>query len=804
MKYFLIFLFFISTNLFSEEDRFLIKGTVRDSIDQKILPYSTIAVLGTSFGCFTNLDGSFSIELDKGKYRLAVSMTGYQTQYLDVDLKNNIEDLVFDMSLADYVLESFIVYAEGPGLRIMRRLLDRKKKQKENLKTYTYQLYTKFVIATDTITAGRKDSESDTTITSILESYSKSYFKREDNYFNYILKKRQTSNIPPQANFVSFGNNINVYDDYVEILNEMIYSPMHPDAPDFYNFVLEGKFIEDDGRVRHKILIEPKKDNRKMFKGYVIVDSINSVPVEFVLEPNKSVQMPFNAGLEYRQHFEFYNDEYVMPSSLRIFSNLSAEILWLYSPRLEILLETYQYDYDFNIKIDDRIFNQRKSEADENANEFDSTFWQDKKIMPLRFGEEYAYQRIETKIEYPDSIEGTSFFSKSIKPITDRLRFLSRPPLTGLEDFFKHNRVSGVLLGIGLIGDLTDYTSSRLYMGYGLEDKKLNYNINLNQYFDKFKQYRLGLNVANGITRSDNPFIVKDNLITYTSIFGSDAGDYYYNEKYRVDLEYGWGQREFIKRFTYDRPNKILFFGSFENHNSADNQLKKALSSNEFRDNPEAISGKINLVGAELSLNYNRFRRISNYGLYFSVEHSDKKLNSLLDYTRYYGEVFLKFRTLPLWNLSILSTFGWNNANLPPQKYFALESGPSIITVPGSFRTIRQKEFYGDKFYTLNIEHNFGEIFPGLFRIPSLTSFGLEFILMGNIGYSEFSAKNILNNKKYSYNFDYTKNTKDNYFYEFGIGMNKLFLFFRFDITARLSQLEKPGIMFNISGATYR
>lgn len=802
-KFLVICMLLFSSELLSEE-KYNISGSVRDSIDRKILPYSTISILGTNWGCFTNLDGGFSIDLPKGKYRLAVSMTGYETQYLDVNLLNNISELKFDMALADYQLEDFIVYAEGPGLRIMRRLWDKKVEQEKALNSYTYQLYTKFVIATDTITAGRNDNDSDTTITSILESFSKSYYKKEDKYFNYILKKRQTNNIPPQANFVSFGNNINVYDDFVEILNEKIYSPMHPDAPDFYDFVLEGKFKENDGRVLHKILIEPKTKNRKLFEGYVIVDSINKVPLEFILKPNKSVQMPFNAGLEYRQHFEYYNKKFVMPSSLRIFSDLSAEIFWFYNPRLEILLETYQYDYDFNVEIEDDFFNQRKAEADEKANEVDSIFWKDEKIIPLRYGEEYAYKRIQTDIEYPDSIEGTSFFSRTIQPITSKFRFLNQRPFTGTEDFFKHNRVSGILIGVGLIGDLTKYTESRIYAGYGFADKKFNYNIKLNQFLDKYKKFRVGLNISDGITRSDNSFIVKDKLITWTSLIGSDAGDYYYNEKYKAEIEYSWGQREFIKRFTYDRPNKLMLYVSLENHLEAQNNIKKALFSNIFRDNPDIIPGNYNLLGAELNLNYSRERRISDYGLFLSAEHSDKHLNSILDYTRFYGEAFVKFRTMPLWNLSILSTFGWHNGDLPPQKYFALESGPSIITLPGSFRTIKQKEFYGDKFYTLNIEHNFGEIFPGLFRIPSVTSFGLEFILMGNLGYTDFSAKNILNNKNFSYNFDFTKNTKDIYFYEFGLGLNKLFLFFRFDLTFRLSQIEKPRFMFNISGASYR
>ena len=802
---FYLFIFLLSFSLFSQ-NLFTIKGKVIDSIDSKPLPYSTISVSGTRTGAFTNMNGEFQLQLPKGQYSLSTMMTGFQSKITNIEVNQNIDDLVIILSIADYKLEDLIVYAEGPGMRTMRKVIKRKVEQREKLNQYTYSLYTKFVVATDTLTAGRKDYETDTTINSILESYSKSYFQKEDKYFNYILKKRQTENIPPQANFVSFGNNINVYDDYVEILGEKIYSPFNPDAPDYYDFVLEGKYSAEDGTKLSKILVQPKTKQRKLFEGYLIIDSARLLPLEAVLKPNKSVQLPFNAKLLYRQNFNMFDDYFIMPTSLRIFTEVKAEVFWFYRPRLEILLQTYQYDYEFNKEFEDDIFNQRRAEADENADQFDSVFWQNKKIIPLKDSEQYAYDRIKTSIEFPDSIQGTNVFAKTVKPFTDRLRFLNRPPFTGTEDFYSHNRVSGLLLGLGLFSDLGKFNSGKINFAYGFSDQKLNYKLNLNQFFDKYKQWKLSLEIQNSITRSDNPFIVKDRLNRWTSFFGSDAADWYYNESYKLSFEYSWGQRQFVARNTYERPFRISIYSSIENHKTAQNNLIKTIMSpsNTYRLNPQAVEGKYNLLGSEFYLNYNRLRKISNLGLYFNYELSSKELQSHLDYQRYFGEFYFQIRTLPLWKLSVQSTFGYSTGDLPFQKYFALESGPGIITVPGSFRTIRQKEFYGDRFFTLNFEHNFGEIFPGLFRIPSITSFGLEFILMANIAYTDFSQKNKLNNQNSIYQYDFTANTQDKYFYEFGLGLNKLFLFFRFDLALRLSQLEKPRFIVNISGATFR
>jgi len=51
------------------------------------------------------------------------------------------------------ILEGVVVIAEDPGMRLMRRAIEKKKEQSNQVNSYKYLLYTKFVIQTDTITA---------------------------------------------------------------------------------------------------------------------------------------------------------------------------------------------------------------------------------------------------------------------------------------------------------------------------------------------------------------------------------------------------------------------------------------------------------------------------------------------------------------------------------------------------------------------------------------------------------------------------------------------------------------------------
>jgi hypothetical protein len=81
-----------------------------------------------------------------------------------------------------------------------------------------------------------------------------------------------------------------------------------------------------------------------------------------------------------------------------------------------------------------------------------------------------------------------------------------------------------------------------------------------------------------------------------------------------------------------------------------------------------------------------------------------------------------------------------------------------------------------------------------------VAAFGIEFILLGRIGWTEFSSRT----RAYSGTaLPTTQETKEHYYYEAGIGFNRVLLFFRFDLSARLSQVDRPRLFFTISGATF-
>jgi len=778
----------------------VVSGIITSSGTAQPLRFVTVRAEGTKNGTMSTTGGRYLLKLPKGEYTLSFSMVGYETFRKKIVLKDSVQ-LNVALQEAAFISSEVVVTAEDPAVAIMRKVLKRKKEQRSKINSYSYMLYTKFVVSADSTTAGRSSSSGDTAIISILELFSKGYFKKPDLYFNEIIQRRQSANIPPGANFVSFGTNINAYDDYVQLLNQEIATPFHLDAIDYYDFVLERETYDGE-RTVSRIKVNPATSQRKLFEGYINVDADRAIPIEAELTPNRAVQLPFDAKLTYRQRFDEF-DKFIMPAGLRIWTSAEAGILWVFAPRVDFNIENVAYDYEFNKPLADELFERRRVESVKYAEVFDSTFWRENNVLPLRVEEVEAYNVIQQERDNPDSVLNATVIDRFFGDVTRVIQRLNRAPFTGFEDIFHYNRVHGAYLGIGLVDSLTDNTIMRGKTGYGFADKRFYGEALLKQHLDEYGRFAVDASYYRRVARRDNPYAVTAAGITSLALlFKNDYGDYYYSDGGEIGFEAGFGQLRFIRREMFARPSGFRLFFKNEFHEAAavNEQFAVFGRGRKFRDNPAAFTGTLRSVGGEINYRFNSWRRISDFGMQLRTEFANSSLlKSSFDYQQYHFSMILRTPTFFLWKLSTRVMAGFTNGQTPPQKFFSMESAASSTAGEGVLRGMRVKEFYGDRYFHIAAEHNWGEIIPGLLRIPNVASFGIEFITFGNIGWTDFSKET----RRYTQTLlPTTASTSDKFYYEAGLGFNRLLLFFRFDITARLSQVEKPRFMFTVSGAT--
>jgi len=696
----------------------------------------------------TDRRGYFRITIsDVYKASLVVALDGIGFYADTLVLPAKDTDIVHGLREKMETQSEVVVSAEDPARSIMKRVVARKLLQEKKLKSYTYMLYTKFVAATDTTTALRSTGRGDSTIVSILESFSKGYYKYPDNYYNEILQRRQTVNVPTQANSVTFGTNLNVYSNSIQILGETIETPFADNVLEMYDLVLQSALDDDIA----KIAVSPKSSLHRAFRGVIYIDLQTYSPVEVSLIPSEEVNLPFDADLTYRQNFQII-DSMVVPEALSIESSLEASLFWVIAPRLDINIETICYDYTINPEIEDYLFDQRRVEILLEANIFDSTYWRMNSKLPLRPEEERAYQEINSFINNPDSIEN-SLINRYLGPVRQALAKLRQPPFTGFDDILRYNSIHGLYMGLGIEHSILGVFDTRLTGGYGVNDKRWYYVATVSVSLDRREKLRLLVGHCNDLLRRDNPNVVRQNFIAATSLlFGNDYGDYYYSERSHVGLTYGWGQYRFIGRDQFIRPSNIAlrYQSSFDQTAYTSDFFHLLPRKDSVRQNPPVHNGRI--------------------------------------------------LTLPLWTLDVTLGATWSWGSLPPQRFFSTETGIRSIVVNNAFRGMQVKEFYGDRSFTATFSHNFGELVPGVFRIPNVASFGLEFILFGGFAWTDFSnATRAL----YSPALSTTAETPERYYYEAGISINRLLIFLRLDLNTRLSQRDRPEFRVTLSNALF-
>ncbi len=782
-----------------------ISGTVRDSASGEPLRFVTIRALGTRSGTVSDKNGGFVLQIaadhlkavrDSGSLRLAFSLVGYRS----LEYRLPLADTSIDVVLSEQAVRTrtVVVMSEDPGTRIMRRVLERKERQRTALQRYTYMLYTKFVAITDTATAMRSTGMGDSTVFSILESYSRGYVQVPDRYFNEILQRRQTANIPAQANFVAFGTNLNVFDDELSVLGEVIETPFHPDALDDYEFLLRTAEEEPVA----EILVRPRTDGFKAFYGTIFVDQTEARPLEVRLQPNAAVNLPFDASLAIRQTFVDV-EGMILPEALSITSSLKADLLFVFSPRLDVDLATFCYDYEVGAEFSSDVFEQRRVEISPMADDFDTAFWQNNLKLPLRPEEAYAYEEIQRLRDDPDSLEST-FFNQFLGPLATVITRLNREPFTTTDDVFRYNRIHGAYLGMGLQFRPDTIVELRASAGYGFGNQQWYGSIGSTVFLDPLQHWSVDGGTYSLLKRRDDPNLVRRSLITATTLlFGNDYGDYYQADGWEAGVTYAWGQLRFLRAGRFGRPNTIRSFVRSERHFAVQSIDTWSLftSGASDRPQPQAMQGALQSIGAELFLNYRPERSIGRTGMFLYAEHANPAILATdFSFSRMEATGFLRTRTWPLFTLDLAASVGWTWGDVPPQRFFSLESAVSGIAVGSAFRVMGVKEFYGDRYATFSLSHNWGEVIPGLLRIPNIASFGIEFITFGSVGWTQFGPRTLAYTRT---DLPTTDTSRERVYYEVGLGINRLLLFFRLDVNARLSQVDTPQWRVTISSATF-
>lgn len=753
------------SDLFGEA--YTVSGSIRDSATGEPLVAATIRVLGSTKGTISNTQGNYRLTLAEGEYTLVFSFVGYKTDSVFVHLHTNtMHDVRLEPSPIQ--LAEVVVTGEDPAIAIMRRVIENKKKWAEKLTSYQLEAFTRQTILRDTA------------IAVITESYSTCYWQRGDTLREVIRQKRQTENIKGTQNFASVGGILNFYEDEIRLAGFTFVGPTSPRTFDYYDFKLE-RMRRRTGANIYDIKLIPKTRLVPLFRGTISIAEGSYAVAGISVSPNEAFVIPFvsELTLSYAQQFSLFEDEYWMPVDIRINGFFRVGLTGLTLPGIGIESISSIYDCKVNPTIPDSIFRKPRRIVLKEAEKFDSTFWAEHDVLPLTSEEKTAYVRLDSsqtleKQFQPSGPLVTVGDLLGASPISPRLRF---------------NRVEGLYVGVSLALDsVTNKIAMTAEAGYGFADKHTKERLGLDLFIDQKRSYSIGAEVYRDVNHFLDGKVHNDleNLFS-TLLYKIDYFDYY-----------------FVKGFSLSfsaKPITHLTSGvgyRNEDQSSAVRSTNYSFFSRDrvYEANPSIAEGTMRAIWFKVHYGEEALPVpvISKNYVEAEADRSSPQFASSFNYTqivvrgKYHIATYLRSLFLPP-TLSIGFSSGTSFGTLPPQRYFYLDSPLLGYAPSGILRGARIREFSGDTYFILTLEHNFRST-PFLWmNVPFLYRNSIEFLVYGTVARSW----------KYANSAPIGIHPTDGLYTEAGCSISRILGVFRIDYTYRIAAPQRSVLTLGIA-----
>lgn len=544
-----------------------ISGKVVDN-KNKPLPYVSVYSENSLTGTITNGDGLYELEIiKKGNYTVVFQFIGYKSVRKKVAV--NTFPFVLNVTLQEeeIVLDEVQVSSEGNiAKKIIRNVIKNKDKNTDKWAKYTADFYSRGLFRTKNVPKkflGKKvgdfDGSLDSTRSGVIylsETVSKIKFQKKPKKFKeHII----ASKVSGKDNGISLNQakdvNYNIYENQLVIGETSLFSPISAYAFGYYKYQLEGTFYHKNGKLINKIKIIPRRENDRVFKGYIyIVEDDWQVYGADLTVTGTQIGTPIIDVLKIKQN---YNYDKKSDSWALILQTIDFEAGMLGFNVSGRFSASYS-NYNFTPKFTKKSFDKTVLSFEKNATKKDSVYWNNLRSVPLTMEERKDYKVkdsikvLRKSTKYLDSIDAKQNKFGWLSPITGYTYKNSAKKWTfnyaGIVKNIDYNTVQGVAPTfifnyLQRENDIGKRWGGGTNINYGFSDKKLRPVLYFFKQWDNFEKPYLRFSIGNKITQFDNrnPITKLENAI-YTLIEKKNYAKYY--EKYFAKISFS---KEFFR-----------------------------------------------------------------------------------------------------------------------------------------------------------------------------------------------------------------------------------------------------------------
>ena len=711
MKPLLSFLLcFLSLSLFSQH--YAVSGKVTDSENRKPLAFVNIVVNEGQYGGMSDINGKYEISSDEPIHTLKFSCLGYQTLEKAVEggqrVNVALEPKAFQLG------EVTVEAGENPAHRIIDSVMAHRKENHPNsLDSYQYNVYDHMVFTADTNVLNGLLKKNDLMV---MESFSEVLFRAPDQLRQNVLGTKMAGSKDPQFVYLASSmQSTSFYDETVTIAGTDYVNPISRNSKSHYFFNLESVMPAGGADSLYVISFHPMMGSTfDGLRGTMTIHSDGWAVLNVKAEPDQQSALYTISIQQLYQKVMGHWFPKQLNTNLTV-SQIAVEKDGFASPIMAVG-KSYITDVILHPDLKRSQFSEIEVLVSRDAAYRDDEFWTQHRIDSLT-------ERILNTYHFMDSLtEGNDIFDRMLNTTTKMINesAVSLGPVDlNLGSMFRLSALRGFYAGLHLstndrfnphirLSGFAGYWTRLKDFDYGFEGKWLIYPPLQEEFGWRFAHKSTAIGEFSGFGEGGN--ILSENEYRYTFYENVMArgnwAEFFYTTRFarhfKGFLTFGFGDRNYYLPPFDTLPTAHFTMG----------ELKLRFAYNEkFVGTPHGIQS----LGTDYPivwLSYQRFFKgvlDGDYGfdrIKFQVEKDFQ--------TRYVGKS------------SVLLQAGYASAGCPVQETFNMLGSYELVGLysPGSFGTMRESEFFCDRFVSLFLWHDFqGTLWdPGLlFFKPQLT-----------------------------------------------------------------------------------
>lgn len=735
MKPLLSFLLcFFSSVLFAQSHT--VSGKITDAKNRQPLAFVNIVINDGQYGGMSDIDGKYEIQTPEPIQTLMFSCLGYETQEMTLDAKDKRVNVAMKPT-AFQLSEVTIKAGENPAHRIIDSVMAHRKENHPNsLDAYRYNIYDQMVFTVDSTSVGqvldtmqepsgvgRLDSLLRKSDLMIMETYSEVLFRAPDQLRQNVLGTKMAGSKDARVVYLaSKMQSTSFYDETVSIAGTDYVNPISRNSKSHYFFTLESVTPAGGSDSLYVISFHPMRGST--FDGLRGIMTIHSDG--WALQNVKAApeQQGSLFSISIQQLYQKIDGQW-FPKQLNTnltFNFVAAGVEAAAFPMVAIG-KSYVSNVVLHPYLPKNAFSEVEVQIQDGAAYRDDAFWTQHRIDSLT-------ERVMNTYHLMDSLtQGNDIFDR-VLGISDKLLQESAvgigPVDLDLGQLIRFSWLRGWFFGLHLSTNDRFSRHFRLsgFGGYWTKLHDFDYGLEGKWLIDRTRQMELGARyVHRSATLGEfSAFEGGSNLLS--------ERDYRYNYYENIytrgnftELFYQTRLARHFKAFltlgTCEKRYLLQPFDTLPTAHFTNAEVKLRFAYKEkFVSTTQGIQSK----GTDYPIVWLSYQRSFKDVLGGEYEYDRVKFQLEKDFqTRYWGKS------------SVLLQAGYASEGCPVMETFNLLGSyePFGLYAPGSFATMRENEFFTDRFVALFLSHDF----QGTIWSPNSSWFKPQLTLSTSMGW---------------------------------------------------------------------